>query len=127
MSLIPYSPIGGGVLAGKYSGGATPAGARFSKYLEIGGRQAAMARRFVNEKSITSAERFAMIAAEHDLDPVTFAVAWSKQHDFVASTIVGVTTEAQCAPIFAAADLVLPEEAMKAVNAVIREIMYPMG
>ena len=115
------------MLAGKYSGGARPEGARFSRYLAMEGRQNAMARRFVNDKSILAAERYAAIAAEHGLDPVTFAVAWSKQHDFVASTIVGVTTEAQCAPIFAAADLVLPESAMKAVNAVSREIMYPMG
>lgn len=86
-----------------------------------------MARRFVNDKSITSAERFAAIAAEHGLDPVTFAVAWSKQHDFVASTIVGVSAFDQLAPIFAASDLVLPDEAMKAVNKVSREIMYPMG
>lgn len=86
-----------------------------------------MARRFINDKSVTSAERFAAIAAEHELDPVTFAVAWSKQHDFVASTIVGVSCEDQLAPIFAAADLVLPVTAMKAVNAISREIMYPMG
>lgn len=127
VSLIPYSPIGGGVLSGKYSANARPEGARFSGYLAMEGRQNAMARRFVNDKSVLAAERFAAIAAEHGLDPVTFAVAWSKQHDFVASTIVGVTAEAQCAPIFAAADLVLPESAMKAVNAVSREIMYPMG
>jgi aryl-alcohol dehydrogenase-like predicted oxidoreductase len=127
VSLIPFSPIAGGVLATKYSNGARPDGARFSKYLGMGGRQAAMAKRFVNDKSIASAERFAAIAAEHDLDPVTFAVAWSKQHDFVASTIVGVSSEDQLDPIFAAADLVLPESAMKAVNAVSREILYPMG
>ena len=127
VSLIPYSPIGGGVLSGKYSGSARPEGARFSAYLAMEGRQNVMARRFVNDKSILAAERFAALAASHGLDPVTFAVAWSKQHDFVASTIVGVTTEAQLAPIFAAADLVLPNEAMKAVNAISREIMYPMG
>jgi aryl-alcohol dehydrogenase-like predicted oxidoreductase len=93
----------------------------------MGGRQEAMARRFVNDKSITSAERFAAIAVKHGLDPVTFAVAWSKQHDFVASTIVGVSREDQLDPILAAADLVLPESAMKAVNAISRKIMYPMG
>ncbi|WP_225204986.1 aldo/keto reductase [Novosphingobium huizhouense] len=127
VSLIPYSPIAGGVLAGKYNGGARPEGARFSRYLAMEGRQAAMGRRFVNEKSLASTERFAAIAAEHGLDPVTFAVAWSKQHDFVASTIVGVSSQAQVAPILAAADLVLPDEAMKAVDQVSREIMYPMG
>jgi aryl-alcohol dehydrogenase-like predicted oxidoreductase len=127
VSLIPFSPIGGGVLSTKYSNEARPEGARFSGYLAMGGRQEAMARRFVNDKSVASAERFAAIAAEHMLDPVTFAVAWSKQHDFVASTIVGVSREDQLDAIFAAADLVLPETALKAVNAVSREIMYPMG
>uniref|UniRef100_UPI0038BB0934 aldo/keto reductase n=1 Tax=Novosphingobium sp. TaxID=1874826 RepID=UPI0038BB0934 len=127
VSLIPYSPIAGGVLAGKYNGGARPEGARFSRYLAMEGRQAQMGRRFVNEKSLASTERFAAIAAEHGLDPVTFAVAWSKQHDFVASTIVGVSCQEQVAPILAAADLVLSDEAMKAVDKVSREIMYPMG
>ena len=105
VSLIPYSPIAGGVLATKYSNNARPEGARFSRYLDMGGRQATMARRFVNDKAIASAERYAAIAAEHGLDPVTFAVAWSKQHDFVASTIVGVSREDQLDPIFAEADL----------------------
>jgi aryl-alcohol dehydrogenase-like predicted oxidoreductase len=127
VSLIPYSPIGGGVLSGKYNGGARPDGARFSRYLGMEGRQAVMGKRFVNDKSLASTERFMAIAAEAGLDPVTLAVAWSKQHDFVASTIVGVSTFDQLAPIFAAADLVLPDEVMKAIHKVTREIMYPMG
>ena len=36
VSLIPYSPLAGGVLTGKYQGGARPEGARFSNYLQIG-------------------------------------------------------------------------------------------
>jgi aryl-alcohol dehydrogenase-like predicted oxidoreductase len=127
VSLIPYSPLGGGVLSGKYQGGATPDGARFSGYLKLGGRQAAMAQRFVNEKSLASTERYMAIAAEAGMDIVTLATAWSKQHDFVASTIVGVTHEDQLAPILAAADLVLSEDVMKAIYKVSREIMYPMG
>ncbi len=127
VSLIPYSPIGGGVLSGKYNGGARPDGARFSRYLGMEGRQAAMGKRFVNEKSLASTERFMAIAAEAGMDPVTLAVAWSKQHDFVASTIVGVSTFDQLAPIFAAADLVLSAEVMKAIHKVTKEIMYPMG
>jgi aryl-alcohol dehydrogenase-like predicted oxidoreductase len=127
VSLIPYSPIGGGVLAGKYSAGARPEGARFSQYFGIGGRQAEMASRFVNDRSVEAADRYAAIARDHGLDPVTFAVAWSKQHDFVASTIVGVSTFEQLAPILAAADLVLAAEAMKAAYKVHRDILYPMG
>jgi aryl-alcohol dehydrogenase-like predicted oxidoreductase len=38
-----------------------------------------------------------------------------------------VSSEAQLADIFAAADLVLSDEAMKAIDKVSKEIMYPMG
>ena len=127
VSLIPYSPLAGGVLSGKYNDGARPEGARFSNYLKIGGRQAAMATRFVNDKSLASTTRFAAIAAEAGIAPVTLATAWSRQHDFVASTIVGATREDQLADIFAAADLTLSPEVMKSVDAVTRDILYPMG
>jgi aryl-alcohol dehydrogenase-like predicted oxidoreductase len=127
VSLIPYSPLGGGVLSGKYNDGATPEGARFTNYLKLGGRQAAMARRFVNDKTIASTKRFQAIAAEAGMSVVTLATAWSKQHDFVASTIVGATREDQLDEIFAAADLDLSAEVMKAIDAVTREILYPMG
>lgn len=127
VSLIPYSPIAGGVLSGKYNGGARPEGARFSRYLAMEGRQAQMGRRFVNERTLEATERFMAVAAEAGLDPVTMAVAWSKQHDFVASTIVGVGAEGQLDAILAAADLVLPDDVMKAINTVSREIPYPMG
>jgi aryl-alcohol dehydrogenase-like predicted oxidoreductase len=127
VSLIPYSPLGAGVLSGKYNDGARPDGARFSKYLEMGGRQAAMARRFVNDKTIESTKRYMKIAADAGLSPVTLATAWSKQHDFVASTIVGVTAEEQLDDILAAADLTLDDEVMKALDKVSKEILYPMG
>jgi aryl-alcohol dehydrogenase-like predicted oxidoreductase len=127
VSLIPYSPLAGGVLSGKYQGGATPEGARFSNYLKMGGRQGAMAKRFVNEKSLASTERFAAIAAEAGLSLVTLATAWSMQHDFVASTIVGATHPDQVGDILAAGDLTLSDEVMKAINVVTKDILYPMG
>src|SRR3546814_10760769 len=86
-----------------------------------------MGRRFVNERSLESTARYAAIAREAGLDPVTMAVAWSKQHDFVASTIVGVSCFDQLDPILAAADLVLDDDTIKAINKVSREIPYPMG
>ncbi len=127
VSSIPYSPLAGGVLSGKYNGGATPDGARFSNYLKIGGRQAAMAKRFVNDKSLASTERFAAIAAEAGLSVVTMATAWSKQHDFVASTIVGATHVDQLPDIFAAADLTLDKDVLAKIDAVSKDLMYPMG
>jgi aryl-alcohol dehydrogenase-like predicted oxidoreductase len=127
VSLIPYSPLAGGVLTGKYQNGARPEGARFSTYLGMGGRQEAMAKRFVNDKALTSVDRFTAIADEAGISLTTLATAWSKQHDFVASTIVGVTHEDQLPDIFAAADLVLETDVMKKIDGVTKEILYPMG
>jgi aryl-alcohol dehydrogenase-like predicted oxidoreductase len=127
VSLIPYSPLAGGVLSGKYQNGARPAGARFSTYLEMGGRQSVMAQRFVNERSLASTERFMGIAAEAGLSVVTLATAWSMQHDFVASTIVGATHIDQVADIVVAGEVTLSPATVKAIDKVTREILYPMG
>jgi len=127
VSLIPYSPLAGGVLSGKYQGGAAPEGARFTKYLKMEGRQAAMGRRFVNERSLAATERFMAIAKEAGISPITLATAWSKQHDFVASTIVGATHSDQLPEIFAAIDLKLDADILKKIDQVSREIRYPMN
>ncbi|MFN4183206.1 MAG: aldo/keto reductase [Hyphomonas sp.] len=127
VSLIPYSPLGGGVLSGKYQNGAFPQGARFSAYANKGGRHTAMAQRFVNDKSLAATARYMEIAREAGMSPVTLATAWSKQHSFVASTIVGVSKFDQLAEILAAGDLVLSNDVMKACDKVSREILYPMG
>ena len=127
VSSIPYSPLAGGVLSGKYNDGATPDASRFSAYIKMGGRQATMARRFVNDKTVASTKRFQAIAAEAGMSVVTLATAWSKQHDFVASTIVGATHEDQVDDILAAGDLTLTDEVMKKIDAVTKEFLYPMG
>lgn len=127
VSLIPYSPLAGGVLSGKYNDGAFPEGARFSVYQHAPERQQRMLRRFVNERSIESTQRFQAIAADLGISVVTLAVAWSKQHDFVASTIVGATTAEQVPELMAAAEVTLDAETLKRIDAVSREILYPMG
>jgi aryl-alcohol dehydrogenase-like predicted oxidoreductase len=127
VSLIPYSPLGGGVLSGKYNAGAFPDGARFSMYKNAPSRQQAMLHRFVNDKTLESTRRYQEIAADLGLSVVTLAVAWSKQHDFVASTIVGATSPEQVPELLAAADVVLESESLDRINAVTREILYPMG
>ena len=127
VSLIPYSPLAGGVLSGKYNDGALPEGARFTHYLTAGERQQKMAARFVNEQSLASTRRFQSVAAEAGLSVVTLATAWSKQHDFVASTIVGATRPEQMPDILAAADLTLEPGILAGIDKVSREIRYPMG
>jgi aryl-alcohol dehydrogenase-like predicted oxidoreductase len=127
VSLIPYSPLGGGVLSGKYNGGAFPEGSRFSLYQHAPKRQQAMLHRFLNDKTLESTRRYQAIAAELEMSVVTMAIAWSKQHDFVASTIIGATTAEQMPELLAAADMVLAPETLKKIDAVSRDIVYPMG
>jgi aryl-alcohol dehydrogenase-like predicted oxidoreductase len=81
----------------------------------------------VNEKTLASTERWIGLAQEAGMSVTTLATAWSKQHDFVASTIVGVTHEDQLPDIFAAADVTLDAELLKKIDAVSKEIRYPMG
>ncbi len=53
ISLLPYSPMAGGNLSGKYCGGFYPEGSRFATYLkESNKRVQAMAHRFVNERTL---------------------------------------------------------------------------
>ena len=127
VSLIPYSPLAGGVLSGKYNNGGRPEGARFSKYFDMGGRQATMAQRFINEKSLASTERFMAIAKKAGMAPVTLATAWSMRPEFVASTIVGASREDQLGDILAAADLKLSKTILAEIDAVTSEFLYPMG
>jgi aryl-alcohol dehydrogenase-like predicted oxidoreductase len=127
VSLIPYSPLAGGVLSGKYNGGARPEGARFTFYLSAGERQQKMAARFVNDRALESTRRFQEIAAEAGMSVVTMATAWSKQHDFVASTIVGATRAEQMPEILAAADITLEPAILAKIDEVCRDIRYPMG
>jgi aryl-alcohol dehydrogenase-like predicted oxidoreductase len=126
MSLLPYSPLGGGVLTGKYNDG-PPDGARFSAYLSSGGeRQKRMARRFVNERTVETTKRLELIAKDVGVSVATLSLAWSKQHDFVASTIVGATSVQQLEEVLPAADLVLDAEVLARIDQVDEEIPNPM-
>jgi aryl-alcohol dehydrogenase-like predicted oxidoreductase len=126
VSLLPYSPIGGGVLSGKYQDGSWPEGARFSRYREGDGRTTAMTTRFVNERTLATAARVAEIAGECGMSPVTFSVAWTLTRDFVGSTIVGVTSLDQLGEHLAAADNEIPADALAAVDRLSKEIRHPM-
>jgi len=127
ISLLPYSPLGGGVLSGKYNLDSDAQG-RFSTYIHSSNkRQRMMAARFLNDGTLASTKRYIAIAQEAGIHPVTLATAWSKQFDFVASTIIGATTAEQLDPILAAMDMTLSDEVLQACDKVHEEILYPMG
>ena len=128
VSLLPYSPLGGGVLSGKYNLGEVPLNSRFADYRQSGEtRQRAMADRFLNEGTLASTARYLEIAGAAGLAPVTLATAWSMQHDFVASTIIGARTAEQLEDSLAALDVTLDDEVLRQCNAVHTQILYPMG
>ena len=128
ISLLPYSPIGGGVLSGKYNGAFYPEMARFSDYLKSDNpRVQAQATRFVNEKTLQTTLKYMEIAKKLEISPVTLAVAYSKQFDFVASTIIGARTAEQLDDSFEAMDMELSDETMAEIQKIQLEIMYPMG
>lgn len=128
VSLLPYSPIGGGVLSGKYNQAEIPKNCRFEDYLDDSNpRQQAMASRFVNEGTLASTAEYLEIAKELEMSPVTLATAWSMNFDYVASTIIGARTADQLEESLAALDVSLGDDVMKQCDAVHAKNLYPMG
>lgn len=128
ISCLPYSPIGGGVLTGKYLDGNFPNGARFSEYMKSGGkRQKVMTERFINEKSLATTQSLVEIAEKLETPLAALATAWSKQHDFVASTIIGANTLDQLNEILPASELILPEDIMNQIDEITERYPYPLG
>ncbi|MCB1143763.1 MAG: aldo/keto reductase [Leptospiraceae bacterium] len=127
ISLIAYSPLAGGILTGKYNASKPPENARFTKYAKLAERQKKQSSRYLNELTVGSTSKFIKIAGEIGQSVTTLAVAWSKQHDFVASTLVGANTTDQLTDSLKAADLILPPEILEKINEVSKAIPYPMG
>ena len=128
ISLLPYSPIGGGVLSGKYNNAFYPDDARFTAYMKNESpRVQAQASRFVNDKTIAATAKYIELAKEYGISPVTLAVAYSKHFDFVASTIIGARTLNQLDESFAAFKFKINDELLSKIEIIQKEILYPMG
>jgi aryl-alcohol dehydrogenase-like predicted oxidoreductase len=128
ISLLAYSPLAGGVLSGKYNGEFYPENARYSDYVKSQSvRLNSQAARFVNEKTLKATARYLGIAKKLEMSVVTMSIAYTKQFDFVASTIIGARNIEQMDESLAALDVTLSQETMNEIRAVQQEIMYPMG
>ncbi|AFL67466.1 aldo/keto reductase [Sulfurospirillum barnesii] len=128
VSLLPYSPIAGGVLSGKYNQAFIDPKTRFGEYMKIDEpRQRAMSQRFVNEKTLLATSKYIEIANQHGMSPVTLAVAWSMHFDFVASTIIGARYAHQLEESFKALETTLSAEILREIETIQKEILYPMG
>jgi aryl-alcohol dehydrogenase-like predicted oxidoreductase len=86
-----------------------------------------MADRFVNEKSLGTTAELMTLADEIGISATTLAVAWSKQHPFVASTIMGANTVEQLECSLKASDLELDDDVMKKVDGICSRYPNPLG
>lgn len=117
VAYLPWSPLGAGVLTGKYIDGARPAGSRWCKSQRNG--------LFRDSESTNSAvKRYVEVATKHKLSPSQLALAWCAQVDGVTSTIIGATSMEQLIEDIDAFELSLSEEVLNDINSVIRQ--YPM-
>lgn len=117
VAYLPWSPLGGGVLSGKYLDGQRPEGSRWSRSQRNG--------LFRDSEQVQqSVKRYIAIARQHNMTPSQLALAWCNQVDGVTSTIIGATTLEQLEENIDAFDMTLSDETLKEINAVVRE--YPM-
>ncbi|NPA66287.1 MAG: aldo/keto reductase [Epsilonproteobacteria bacterium] len=128
ISLLPYSPIAGGILSGKYNQKFTPEDARFSLYMNHKEKRVRNhAKKFYNEKTLTATQEFLEIAQKYNYHPVTLAVAYSKHFDFVASTIIGARKPEQLQVSLDALEIKLTREVLKEITKLQQKYLYPMG
>jgi aryl-alcohol dehydrogenase-like predicted oxidoreductase len=111
VKLLPYSPLGMGVLSGKYLGGAWPAGARITMFRD-------RYKRYLGARSIAATEAYAKLARRHGLDPAQMALAFVMSRPFVLSTIIGCTSVKQLEQDAAAAALKLSPELLAEIDAI---------
>jgi len=124
ISLLPYSPLAGGVLSGKYlSPTDYPKDSRFASYLSSTNPSIRKyGEKFVNEKSIEATKLYEKIAKKYDVSPITLAISWSLHFDFVPSTIIGATSVSQLEDSFKAIEFKLNDEVLKELNDVHNKI-----
>ena len=116
MSLLAYSPLAGGVLSGKYLGGATPANSRYALFDGLG-------LRFRKPMVHAAAAAFAEVATKLGLSLPQLALGYVGGRWFLGSSIIGATTMAQLEEDIAAAQFELDAAALAEIAAV--HVRYP--
>lgn len=114
VSLLAYSPLGFGLLSGKYdaSGFESPTApeGRMSRY------ESMRKQRWGRADSLVAARRYNALAREHGLTPTQLALAFCYTKWQVASTIIGVTSLAQLDECLDAWGTTLAPELLQAID-----------
>ena len=111
MGVMPWSPLAGGFLTGKYERDDTADTGRLSGANPFGDSK-------FTGRNWKILDTLRDVAAELDCDPAQAALAWTMARPGVASTIVGARTVAQLTGNIAAASIRLTDDQMDRLNEV---------
>ncbi|MCB9676475.1 MAG: aldo/keto reductase [Alphaproteobacteria bacterium] len=111
VGILPWSPLAGGLLTGKYrEGQAPPAGSRMEKWR-------ARYDRFDQPRNWRIVEALVAVAEELEASPSAVALAWLLHKPGVTSVIFGARTLEQLEANLPAADLALTDAQVAALDA----------
>ncbi|MCK5245850.1 aldo/keto reductase, partial [Candidatus Bipolaricaulota bacterium] len=110
MGVISYSPLGGGLLTGKYGTATKPEAGRLVD-------NTMYATRYGNAQYYETAEQFELLARELDVAPATLAVAWVAAHPAITTPIIGARNLDQLEDSLAAADFLMTSELYARIEA----------
>ena len=112
IGILAWSPLGRGVLTGKYRGGlpsdSRGASPHFSAFIEP----------YLNQRAQTIVEAVMVAADGLGLSPLEVALSWVRDADGVTSAIVGARTAAQFRGILLSESVVLPAPVREALDEV---------
>lgn len=115
--LLAYSPLGFGVLSGKYLDDQQPERARLTLFPDYG--------RYSSAEAIEATRRYVNLAHAHGLDPAQMALAYVNNRPFLTSTIIGATTLEQLKANIDSIALTLPAAVLEGIEAIHSAIPNP--
>ena len=120
LGVLPWSPLAGGFLTGKFARGQPPAsGTRL-------GEKAERFTRYDLDRNWTILDAVRAVAAQHDTSCAAVSLAWLLARPAVTSVIFGARTVAQLDANLAAADLDLTSEQLASLDtASAYDVGYP--
>ncbi|RTZ74494.1 MAG: NADP(H)-dependent aldo-keto reductase [Gammaproteobacteria bacterium] len=110
VGLLAYSPLGFGVLSGKYLGGRRPAGARLTRFPDY--------TRYSNPRAEAATAAYVELAREAGMDPAQMALAFVTGRPFTTSTIIGATTLEQLRTDIDSVNLQLDAPLLEAIDGI---------
>lgn len=110
VGVVTYSPLGGGLLSGRYGKERRPESGRLVD-------NSMYRTRYGDPRYYELADSFCALAEREGMSPVTLAVAWVAAHPAVTAPIVGGRNVDQLAPALAAGERVLSPELYDEISA----------